>query len=317
MIDSLVKKSKLPTFVAPMGKGLVDETLPNFAGVYSGDGSFDSVREYIEASDCVLSIGGIQSDFNTTGFTYKIPPEALLDLHTNFSIINNTRYDLDMPSLVQAIEAHLDPSHMKTTSVNLPFSRIRANAPSSQDQYPPGTITQEYLWSKLSDWVQPHDILITETGTSYLGDWDTQFKSGMTAISQTLWSSIGYALPAAQGAALASRELGSKQRVILFEGDGSFQLTAQAISDMVRHKLDLIVFLLNNDGYTIERWVHGMEAGYNDISGWRYTDIPRAMGGDGSLVKTFKVATKEEMEALWMDPEFWNRKGLRVSLERE
>jgi pyruvate decarboxylase len=148
---------------------------------------------------------------------------------------------------------------------------------------------------------------VTETGTSYLGVWDTQFKSGMTAISQTLWSSIGYALPAAKGA-------GSKQRVILFEGDGSFQLTAQAVSDMVRHKLDLIVFLLNNDGYTIERWVHGMEAGYNDINGWNYTDIPRAMGGDGSSVKAFKVETKTEIEALWMDPEFWNGKGLRVSL---
>jgi pyruvate decarboxylase len=84
VIDSFVKNSKLPTFVASMGKGLVDETLSNFAGVYSDDGSFDAVREYIESSDCVLSIGGIQSDFNTTGFTYKIPIEALLDLHPDF-----------------------------------------------------------------------------------------------------------------------------------------------------------------------------------------------------------------------------------------
>jgi pyruvate decarboxylase len=105
-----------------------------------------------------------------------------------------------------------------------------------------------------------------------------------------LWSSIGYALPAAQGASIAAQELGSKQRVVLFEGDGSFQLTAQSISDMIRHNLDLINFLLNNDGYTIERWVHGMEAGYNDIHSWKYTEIPYAMGASKDSVQTFKVS---------------------------
>lgn len=32
----LITKSNIPTFVAPMGKGAVDETLPNYGGVYAG-----------------------------------------------------------------------------------------------------------------------------------------------------------------------------------------------------------------------------------------------------------------------------------------
>ena len=66
----------LPTFVSPMAKGVIDETYSNFAGVYAGDGSFDSVREFVENSDLVLSIGALKSDFNTTG---NIPTPAKIE----------------------------------------------------------------------------------------------------------------------------------------------------------------------------------------------------------------------------------------------
>lgn len=46
-----------------MGKGAVDESLPNYGGVYAGDGSNAGVREIVESSDLVLSIGAIKSDF--------------------------------------------------------------------------------------------------------------------------------------------------------------------------------------------------------------------------------------------------------------
>lgn len=57
----LIEKSGLPVFVAPMGKGAVDETLPSYGGVYAGDGSNEGVRERVESSDLVLSIGAIKS----------------------------------------------------------------------------------------------------------------------------------------------------------------------------------------------------------------------------------------------------------------
>jgi len=55
-----------------MCKGVVDETQSNFAGVYAGDGSYDSVRQFVENSDLVLSLGAVRSDFNTTGKLYFI-----------------------------------------------------------------------------------------------------------------------------------------------------------------------------------------------------------------------------------------------------
>lgn len=67
-------------------------------------------------------------------------------------------------------------------------------------------------------------------------------------------------------------------RTICFEGDGSFQMTAQALSDMYRNRLDMIIFLINNDGYTIERYIHGMKADYNDVHPWKYLDAPGFFG---------------------------------------
>lgn len=55
-----------------MCKGVVDETQSNFAAVYAGNGSYDSVREFVDASDLILSIGVVRSDFNTTGTSYLI-----------------------------------------------------------------------------------------------------------------------------------------------------------------------------------------------------------------------------------------------------
>ena len=71
----------------------------------------------------------------------------------------------------------------------------------------------------------------------------------------------------------------SSGRTILFEGDGSFQMTAQELSIIIKHRLDLTLFLINNDGYTVERFIHGMRAPYNDVAAWRYLDAPSFFGG--------------------------------------
>jgi pyruvate decarboxylase len=78
----LVKKSGIPTFVAPMGKGAVDETLPNYGGVYAGNGSNAGVKDRVESADLVLSIGAIQSDFNTAGFTVRMSQMNTIDFHS-------------------------------------------------------------------------------------------------------------------------------------------------------------------------------------------------------------------------------------------
>lgn len=79
-------------------------------------------------------------------------------------------------------------------------------------------ITQAWFWPRVGEFLKENDIVITETGTSNFGIWETKFPKGVTAISQVLWGSIGYSVGACQGAALAAEEMDLKRRTILFVG---------------------------------------------------------------------------------------------------
>jgi pyruvate decarboxylase/indolepyruvate decarboxylase len=122
-----------------------------------------------------------------------------------------------------------------------------------------------------------------------------------------LWGSIGYTIGAGLGATLADRQ----RRTIILVGDGAFQMSAQEISTMIRYRLNPIVFLLDNAGYSIERAIHPPafvnlgsidnvtdvchNTDYNDIQSWRYTLLPHVFGGDGY---TISVQTRKELDAV-------------------
>lgn len=236
-VNELVKKSGLPTFVAPMGKGAVNETLPNYGGVYAGDGSNDGVRERVESADLVLSIGAIKSDFNTAGFTYRVSQLSTIDFHSNSVQVRYSEYPgVRMQGVLRKVIE-------KMGKLNVQPGPAVSNeiAKKDQDLSNDQVITHAWLWPRVGQWLLPNDIVITETGTANFGIWETKFPEGVTALSQVLWGSIGYAVGACQGAALAAKETGGDRRTILFVGDGSFQLTAQELSTMIRQKLNPIM----------------------------------------------------------------------------
>ncbi|KAF2732821.1 pyruvate decarboxylase-like protein [Polyplosphaeria fusca] len=293
-----VEKSGIPVFVAPMGKGAIDETLPNYGGVYAGDGSNAGVRERVESSDLILSIGAIKSDFNTAGFTYRISQLNTIDFHSYAVRVRYSEYPgVRMNGVLKKVTekfGKLNIEHGPKPNNDIPDDELKSPEP---------TITQAWFWPRLGQWLQEDDIVITETGTANFGIWETRFPAKVTAISQVLWGSIGYATGSCQGAALAAKEKGIK-RTLLFTGDGSFQLTAQEVSTMIRNKLNPIIFVLCNNGYTIERYIHGWQDAYNDVQDWNYKDLPAAFGAKQSDVLTYRVESKKQVEELFLDEQF-------------
>lgn len=88
-------------------------------------------------------------------------------------------------------------------------------------------------------------------------------------------------LPAAQGMPLAERDHELPGRAICFEGDGSFQVTCQALSDTIRYQLHVTVIIVNNAGHSYERWLNGMMAEYNDVPARRYAEAASSFGAQG------------------------------------
>ncbi|KAF2444283.1 pyruvate decarboxylase [Karstenula rhodostoma CBS 690.94] len=293
-----IVKSGIPVFVAPMGKGAVNETLPNYGGVYAGDGSNKGVRERVESADLVITIGAIKSDFNTAGFTYRVSQLNTIDFHSYAVKVRYSEYPgVRMNGVLKKVTQKL--GKLSIQQGPKPDNEI----PNDEIKSPEPTITQAWFWPRLGQWLQPKDIVITETGTANFGIWETRFPDDVIAISQVLWGSIGYATGSCQGAALAAKEMGIK-RTILFTGDGSFQLTAQEVSTMLRNKLNPIIFIICNNGYTIERFIHGMEDPYNDVQEWKYKDLPAAFGASKDQYQTYRVESKQQVEELFLDKEF-------------
>ncbi|KAM0667858.1 hypothetical protein ACQRIT_002986 [Beauveria bassiana] len=305
-VHDLIAKTNLPVFVTPMGKSAINEDHSNFGGVYAGEGSQPySVKEFVESSDLILSIGTLQSDFNTAGFSFRTSKLNVIDLHSDHCIIHYSTYPgARMKGVLRRLNDAMEPSKLSVTQALAFKNEVQEN----DDGTP--TITQAWFWPRVGEFFAKDDIVVTETGTANFGIWSSKFPSGVTALSQVLWGSIGWSVGAAQGACMAAKDMGSKRRTILFVGDGSFQLTAQELSTMIRHGLKPIIFLLNNDGYTIERYIHGMDAEYNDINGWNYTALVDVMGGSNTAAKHV-VKTKSELEKLLTDSTFNSADGLQ------
>lgn len=155
-----------------------------------------------------------------------------------------------------------------------------------------GIITQQAFWQAMQHFLLPGDIILADQGTAAFGAAALQLPEGAQLLVQPLWGSIGYTLPAAFGAQTARPD----SRVILIIGDGSAQLTIQELGSMQRDGQRPVIFLLNNDGYTVERAIHGPEQRYNDIARWNWTALPQAMSLEGAA-QSWRVSETAQLEA--------------------
>ncbi|EXM06319.1 pyruvate decarboxylase [Fusarium odoratissimum NRRL 54006] len=242
-VHQLIDKLDLPVFVTPMGKGAVNEDHPNYGGVFAGDGSHPArAQSIVEGSDLLLTIGALKSDFNTTGFSYRTSQINSVDFHSTHCKVRYSTYPgVAMRGVLRKIIDRVDPKSMPAPSIPEVRNEVEMNTDDSE------IITQAWLWPRVGEYLIPNDIVVTETGTANFGIWDTRFPRNVTALSQVLWGSIGWSVGACQGAALAAKDAGKEGRTILFVGDGSFQLTAQELSTMIRHHLKPTMYVFKTD----------------------------------------------------------------------
>lgn len=154
-------------------------------------------------------------------------------------------------------------------------------APSRQapleHHYHEGTLTQDNFWHTLQTFIRPGDIILADQGTSAFGAAALRLPTDVNFIVQPLWGSIGYTLAAAFGAQTACPD----RRVIVLTGDGAAQLTIQEMGSMLRDNQHPVILVLNNEGYTVERAIHGPKQRYNDIALWNWTQLPQALSQNG------------------------------------
>lgn len=283
-LNALLAAGGFPRAVLASGKGVLDESDPAFAGTYFGSASEKTVREAVESADVVIGAGARFTELVTAGFTHDIAPQRLIDLQPFAASIGDRRY-APLP-----LDRALTVLTELTAELGRDWSRPLLPADRTDTPVAP-ELRQSELWNAVQDYLRPGDIVVAEQGTAYYGAAPLRLPKGVDFIGQPLWGSIGYTLPAAFGAQTSD----PSRRLLLLIGDGSALLTAQEIGTMVRDGLAPIILLLNNNGYTVERAIHGAEQRYNDIPRWDWSLVPRAMGAD-NRVRTLRAATARELD---------------------
>jgi indolepyruvate decarboxylase len=283
-LQSFVDAAGLPFATMFADKSVLDEQHPAYLGLYDGRLTNEAVRTFVESCDCVVLVGTRMTDFNSGAFTARLDPQQTIDIGHHHTTVGTEVYpNVEMGDILNELTRLVTPPRQDARIDPTPVQPIVG----SED----GPITAEALYPRWADFLKPGDIVIAETGTASMGLAYSRMPTRATFQNQTLWGSIGWATPAALGAAVAAPE----RRVILITGDGSHQLTAQEISQLGRRGLKPIIFVLNNSGYLIERLLCADPGTtYNDIASWRYTELPHALGCDNWF--TARVATCGELD---------------------
>jgi len=281
-VVALAEKMQLPVAVTAPAKAVIDETFPYYVGIYNGKGSEPRARAAIEGAECLLSIGYRPIDGTSGDFTASLPANTIRARGHSVDIGPDNYQAVTLKQILRAV---IDASPQVTDRLAHPMAAPTAGSYADRS----AQLTQAAYWQALQGYLKPGDVLLTDNGTSY-AMFGFHLPPGCSVVASVIWGSIGYSV----GALLGTLTAAPQRRHLLFVGDGSFQLTAQELSTMLRHDLKPVIFLINNGGYTIERGYVGKSAPYNDIANWAYADLPKVFRPD-TTARSFVVRTVDDL----------------------
>lgn len=285
-LEALLAADVVPYATLMWGKSLLDESSPHYLGIYAGSASAPGVRAAIEQAPVLVTAGVVFTDMVSGFFSQRIDPARTIDVaQYQSSVAGEVFAPLEMGAALEALATILSRRGITSPAVTgRPADALPPPPPRDQP------LTQQLLWDRLCVALTPGNVVLADQGTSFYGMADHRLPRGVTFIGQPLWGSIGYTLPAALGAGVAHPD----RRPVLLIGDGAAQLTVQELGNFSREGLSPVIVVVNNDGYTVERAIHGEAAPYNDIVNWKWTDLPNALGVTDHLA--FRVRTYGELD---------------------
>lgn len=280
----LTYKTNIPVVATVLSKSVISEDHPSYLGVYEGAMGHQSVREYVESSDCLILLGALMTDINFSisptpieqSKSIYVTSEKLSIKYHNFENV------LLQDFLISLIEAPLERKDFVLVEKQGNVKNNNKHFSAARNQ----KITVKRLFERLNFSITDNRIVIADVGDSLFGALDLTVHGQTDFLSPAYYCSMGFAVPAAIGAQLASPTL----RPIVIVGDGAFQMTGMEISTIIRFALNPIIIILNNNGYGTERPM--LDGPFNDILPWNYYRIPEIIGHG----KGFVIETEDQLE---------------------
>jgi pyruvate decarboxylase len=271
--------------VQPAAKGMFPEDHPQFVGIFWGQVSTLASDAIINWADAIICAGTAFTDYSTVGWT-AMPSIPLMVAEMDHVTFPGAHF-----SRVRLCEflSHLAAEVAPNRSTMIEYARLKPDPPSVHTAAAGDALTRKELMRQVQGLLGENTTLFVETGDSWFNGVQLQLPRGAEFEIEMQWGHIGWSIPAAFGYALGA----PGRRVVVMVGDGSFQVTAQEVSQMVRYKIPVTILLVNNRGYTIEVEIH--DGTYNRIKNWDYAMLVRAFNGSDGKASGHTANTAGEL----------------------
>jgi len=292
----------------PNAKSFFPENSNQFMGIYWGNASSPGCREVVESSDAYLFAGPVFSDYTTVGFSALIQPARLVEASPERILVEGQVYHgIELSEFLTELTSKLN---VNSTSLEA-YLRIREAAhveePALSQDIP---ISTRRLFHHIDTCLDGATTVVAETGDSWFNGMDLHLPDGCRFEIQMQYGSIGWSVGAFLGLAVASPQ----RRVIGLIGDGSFQMTAQEVSTILRYNCSGIIFLMNNGAYTIEVMIH--DGPYNTLQNWNYAAMAASMKGNSPILSQTVRTEGELVAAMKKGESFKGLTFIEVILDR-
>lgn len=281
--EALLRQLNIPYVTEFLSKSVLAEEDPLFAGVFDGQASSPEVQTLVEEADFVLALGVWLTDLNSLGWSPRFEMTAFV----SFDTVKYGTWFWPQVALGDAIDA-LTTSGVSRTASSSPV--MTPPATTSPDLSAPITYTGFYDF--VPRYVDENTIVGSDASLNYFGSLLLKVPTARAFFAQPSYSSIGYISPAATGICLAKQQ---EQRVMVFAGDGGFQMSAQCLSTQTRFGLDPIIFVIDNGVYGVEQWLADPSVFSSDqpfydscyLHRWEYSKLAAVFGCQGWKATTY------------------------------
>ena len=233
-----------PVFTTTSGKGMFPGDHPLSLGCISRLGA---VQEVFQKSDLLISFGARLTEFDTGRFGLQLPPQHI-------QVIEDARYAGDRIPSTRVVGEIAEVAHAFTqgTTVRSPWCDIAA-IKASESQRLERLGQDPYAALKLvRAAMHRNDVLVNDQ--SILNYWASAFFPVLepgTFLYPSGSGTLGYALPAAIGAACAVKRSGESRKIVCIAGDGGFQYTQHELATLAQYDLPVKILLVNDDSYGV------------------------------------------------------------------
>ncbi len=304
LMEQLLERHRIPAVLSFSGMDLLPDDHPLLVGKAGIIGQ-RRANFAIQNADCLLVVGS-RMNIKIVGYQYRdFAPRA------KKIVVDIDPAELEKPTIAPDLPIPADAGDFLREFLRQTGGR-RLTAPERwlaactawKQRFPNvdpsffedrGHVNTYVFYDRLSDALEAGDSVVTANGTAALCLYQAfRVRRGQRAYTNNGYGAMGWGLPAAIGACIAS----GGRRTVCVEGDGSIQMNIQELEFVRHHRLPLKIFVLNNCGYTSIRLTQdglfgGFRVGADAGSGVACSDFAKLAAAYG--LRYVRLTTNEEL----------------------